>query len=413
MVASGNRVYLGSNCGYPRTLVRALCQRSASLRNVEIVHLLVSGETPYVQPEHRAAFHHVGFFISGNTRRAYAEGRCDYRPMFLSEVPKALEFGSLKVDVVMLAVSTPDESGEMSLGVSVDLSPSAIRSARHVIVEINEKMPRTCGPVTLNLRDVDAIVEADFEMLEHKAKAASEVDHRIAANVRTLIEDGSCLQIGIGHVPDAILSAIGDRNDLGVHSELIGDEIGRLFRSGNITNTRKAIMNGVSIASFTLGTRELYETIDRNPHFQFHGSEFVNDPYVIAQNPNVVAVNGALQIDLTGQVVSDSLGFDAYSGVGGQVDFIRGASRSVGGKPIIALPSTARNGEFSRIVPSINAGSGVTTSRADVHWVATEHGLVNLFGLTLRERCAALIGIADPSFRDELRSEARSVGLES
>ncbi len=402
LVQSGHRVYIHPGCATPEILVQALLERSAELRDVELIHLLTFGNAGYVQPEYEGHFRHNALFIGSNVREAVGAGRADYTPIFLSEIEELFSAGALPLDVVFLQVSPPDEHGYMSLGVGVDCTLTAARCARHVIAEVNHQMPRSLGDSFLHSSQVSAVVETSHPLLELKPEPFSELHRRIAENVASLIPDGATLQMGIGGIPDAVLTCLNDRRDLGIHTEMFSDGVIPLIEAGVINGEKKTLHPRKVVAGFVLGTKRLFDFIHDNPIFEFHPIVYTNDPFIIMRNEKMVAINSALQVDLTGQVCSDSLGARPYSGCGGQVDYIRGAARSRGGKPIIALPSTAKSGAVSRIVPALDPGAGVVTTRADVHYVITEHGIAYLHGKTLRERAEALISIADPRFRDEL-----------
>jgi 4-hydroxybutyrate CoA-transferase len=411
MVVSGNTVYIGSNCSQPQTLTKALYDRREELEDVEIVHLLLSGEAPYANPDCAPHLHHTAYFVAKNTRGGIRDGSVDYVPIFLSEIPQLFYSKQVPVDVAMISVSPPNSKGYVSMGISVDLGFAACKSAKIIIAEVQPEMPYTYGDNKLHVSEIDAFVESKFPILEHKSDEPDEASKGIAKHVSGLIKDGSCLQVGIGRIPDAVLDLLFDKNDLGIHSELIGDGVVDLWENGNITGLCKQIHREKVVTTFALASKRLYEVVDRNPEFEFHPTEMVNDPFIVSQNENVVAINGALQVDLTGQVVSDSIGHSIYSGFGGQVDFIRGAARSKGGKPIIVIPSTAKGGSLSRITGTLTPGAGVVTSRADVHWVITEFGAANLHGMSIRKRAEALIEISHPDFREQLREEARQIGL--
>ena len=410
-VRSGDRVYVGSNCGQPETLCEALVRRADALRAVELVHLIVFGEAPYVRPGLEESFRHAALFVGANTRQAVREHRADYVPVFLSDVPRLFKNGQMPLDVALVSVSPPDAHGFCSLGVSVDIGMAACKRARTVIAEVNPHMPRTLGDSFLHLDEIDVLVAVDRPLPEHDPGAADETSRAIAAHIAKLIEDGSTIQTGIGRLPNAILEAFADKNDLGIHTELFSDGLIAAIERGNVTGRRKTLHPNKVVASFCIGSQNLYRYIDNNPFFEFRPTEYVNDVAVIAQNERMVTINSALEVDLTGQVVSDSIGHEIYSGVGGQVDFVRGAARSVGGKAIIALPSRAKGGSVSRIVATLRPGAGVVTSRADVHYVATEYGVAYLHGKTLRDRALSLIRIAHPDFRDRLLDEAKELGL--
>jgi len=404
-IRSGERVYLGCGAGEPRRLVDALVGRAPTLRDVTIMQALTVGEPTYATPATRESFRVTSFFLNGDLRAAVHEGRADFVPIFLSEVP-GLFRERYPLDWVLVQLSPPDRHGVCTTGVSGDVGLAAIRNGRHVIAEINPRMPRTMGDTAVPLERLDAIVEVDTALPELVPPAPTEVTRRIGEHVAGLIHDGACLQIGIGGIPNEVLARLTDRRHLGIHTEMLTDGIVALWEAGAIDGSRKRVLPGKLVCSFALGTRRLYDFIDDSLLVSVHGAEWVNDPFVIAQNDHVVAVNSALQVDLTGQVDADSFGTDLYSGIGGQVDFIRGAARSRGGRPVIALPSTARDGTVSRIVPVLREGTGVVTSRGDVHWVVTEWGVADLFARGVHERAQALIDIAHPDFRDELRREA-------
>lgn len=402
LVRSGQRVWVHPGSAEPEILVRALLNRASELRGVEILHLMTLGEAEYVKPPYEGHFRHNALFIGLNVREAVAEGRADYTPILLSEIEDLLISGALQPDVALVQLSPPDDHGYMSLGVGVDCTLTAIRTARHVIAEVNHRMPRTLGDTFVHVSKIQAIVETSHPLLELPQQPFTSVHERIAENVASLIPDGSTLQLGIGGTPDAVLAALSNHRGLGVHTEMFSDGVIPLIESGVINGESKTLHPGKVIAGFALGTERLFSFIHNNPIFEFHPIKYTNDPFRIARNANMIAINSALQVDLAGQVCADSLGIRPYSGIGGQVDFVRGAARSKGGKPIIALPSTARSGTISRIVPTLDAGAGVVTSRGDVHYVVTEHGVAYLHGKTVRERAEALIGVADPAFRDGL-----------
>jgi acyl-CoA hydrolase len=405
-VKSGARVWIQSGCGTPSTLVSALVARAPAVRNVEVIHMMTLGSADYTRPEYQGHFRHRGLFLGANVREAVAAGRADYTPIFLSEIEGLFEDGSLPLDVVLMQVSPPDAHGWVSLGTTVDCTLTAARCARVVIAEVNERMPRTHGDTFVHVSRISAIVETSRPLLELCAEPITETHLRVARNVASLIPDGATLQTGIGGIPSAVLQCLGDKRDLGIHTELFSDGVIDLMESGVMNGERKSLHRGKAVAGFVLGTERLFDFIHENPSFEFRPIRYTTDPFVVAQNDRMVAINSALQVDLTGQVCADSLGVKPYSGFGGQLDFIRGAARSRGGVPIIALPSTAMHGNVSRIVPVLEPGAGVVTSRADVHYVVTEHGIAYLHGKTLRERAEALIGIADPRFHGELEDFA-------
>lgn len=408
LVRSGDRLYIGSNCAQPETLCRALCDQANRLSGVEIVHLIVFGDAPYLLPQYAESFRHVAFFVGPNSRAAVSEGRADYMPIFLSEIPRLFATGQMAIDVALVMVSPPDSHGYCSLGVSVDLGLSACRLARHVIAEVNPNMPKTRGDSVLHVSEIDAFVAVDTPIIEHTVPQADHISEAIGRHVAELIDDGATIQTGLGRIPSAILQELRDKNDLGVHTEMFSEPMVQLMRAGNITGRRKTLHPEVVVASFCLGNRDVYDYLNDNPQFYFAPTEYVNDIDVIAQNDRLVAINGAIEVDITGQVVADSIGTHLYSGIGGQVDFVRGAARSKGGKPVITLPSMA--GEKSRVVATISPGAGVVTSRGDVHYIVTEYGVAYLHGKTIRDRALAIIKIAHPSVRDELLADAKRLG---
>jgi acyl-CoA hydrolase len=401
-VQSGMRVYIQPGCAEPETLVEALMKRGPFVHDVEIVHMMTMGAAPYVAPEMAGHFRHNAVFIGGNVREAIADGRADYTPIYLSEIEGLFESGAMPVDVALIQVSPPDSHGFCSFGVGIDTTLTAAKCARYVIAQVNDQMPRTYGDSFIHVNDVDAIVESSRPLCAMQKPVITDLQVAIAKNVATLIEDGSVLQTGIGGIPDAVLPFLMDRKDLGVHSELVSDGVIPLIEAGVLTGARKNFKPRKVIAGFVLGTKQIFDFVDDNPIFEFHPTAYTNDPVFIARNDKMVAINSALQVDLTGQVCSDSIGNRFYSGIGGQVDFLRGASRSKGGKPIIAISSTAKSGTISRIVPMLDPGAGVVTSRGLVRYVVTEYGVAFLHGKCIRERAKALIEIAHPKFRDEL-----------
>ena len=402
VVRSGMRVYIQPGCAEPETLVEALLKRAPSVRDIEVVHLLTLGCADYVKPEMEGHFRHNAIFIGANVREAVNDGRADYTPVYLSEVEELFESGAMPLDVALIQVSPPDRHGFCSFGVGVDTTLTAAKCARYVIAQVNDQMPRTYGDSFIHLNQIDTFVESSRPLCELSEPEISDLHMAIAKNVASLIEDGAVLQTGIGGIPDAVLRFLMDRKDLGVHTELVSDGVIPLIKAGVITGSRKNFKPRKIILGFVLGTKKLFEFVDNNPIFEFHPSAYTNDPIRIARNDKMVAVNSALQIDLTGQVCSDSVGTYFYSGIGGQVDFLRGASHAKGGKPIIALPSTAKRGAISRIVPMLEPGAGVVTSRGLIRYVVTEYGVAYLHGKSIRERAKALIEVAHPKFRKEL-----------
>jgi 4-hydroxybutyrate CoA-transferase len=401
-VQSGMRVYIQPGCAEPETLVEALLKRAPFVHNVEVVHLLTLGNADYVKPEMEGHFRHNAIFIGGNVRDAVNDGRADYTPVHLSEVEQLFESGSMPLDVALIQVSPPDSHGFCSFGVGVDTTLTAAKCAKYVVAQVNDQMPRTYGDSFIHVSRIQSFVESSRPLCELPKPEITEMHVAIARNVAGLIEDGAVLQTGIGGIPDAVLPFLMDRKDLGVHTELVSDSVIPLIEAGVITGNRKNYKPRKIIVGFVLGSKELFDFVDNNPIFEFHPNSYTNDPTLIARNDNMVAINSALQIDLTGQVCSDSIGNYFYSGIGGQVDFLRGATRSKGGKPIIALPSTARGGKISRITPMLSPGAGVVTSRGLIRYVVTEYGVAYLHGKSIRERAKALIEIAHPMFRDEL-----------
>jgi len=406
-IQSGMRVYVHPGCAKPEMLVDAMVRRGQQLENVEVIHLLTMGNADYVQPNMTGHFRHRSVFAGANVRDAINEGRADHVPIFLSEIPYLFIDNILPVDVALIHVSAPDEHGFCSFGVGIECTKPAAEHSKFVIAEVNENMPRTLGDSFIHVNKIDYIVKSDRPILELPRVRMNDENKKIGENVASLIEDGSTLQMGIGGIPDAVLFFLQNKKDLGIHTEMFSDGVLELIDKGVINNEKKTLHQGKSISSFVLGSKVLYDYIDNNPLFEFHPSHYVNDPFVISKNDKMVAINSAIQVDLTGQVCSDSMGFNIYSGIGGQVDFIRGAARSKGGKPIIALPSTAKKGEVSRIVMHLDEGAGVVTSRGDVHYVVTEFGVAFLHGKSIRERAQALIKIAHPKFKDQLVMDAR------
>ncbi len=408
-IRRGQRVFIGSGAAEPTALVAALAERADHLADNQLIHIRSLGVAPYTQSKFSDRFRYNTFFIGDNVRGAVSEGRADYTPIFLSEVPQLFRTGKAPVDVALIQVTPPDEHGFCSLGVSVDIVKAAADTARLLVAEINPRMPRTLGDSFLHISRADMLVENEAPIAEFQLAPPDDVARRIGRHIAELVEDGSTLQMGIGTIPDSVLFELLHHRDLGVHSEMVSDGIIELIEKGVINGTRKSLHRGKVVTSFALGTQRLYDFIDDNPLFEFYPNEYSNDPFVIARNTRMVAINAALEVDLTGQVCSDSLGTYFYSGIGGQVDFIRGAARSEGGKPIIALPSTALidGRQVSRIVSMLKPGAGVVTSRGDVHYVVTEYGAVDLHGKSIRERALALIHIAHPEFREELMQAAR------
>jgi 4-hydroxybutyrate CoA-transferase len=406
VLRSGQRVFIHMAAGAPQALIEAMCQRVLTLHGVEILHCINLGPAPYCEPQYAPHCRHNAIFIAANTRKAVQAGRADSIPVFLHEVEGLFTNGVLPLDVALIQVSPPDSSGHMSLGAAVDISLGAARSARHVIAQVNPRVPRTFGDSFLTAREVEAIVEEERPLPELDQGEITQTHIEIARHVAALVPDEATLQIGVGGIPDAVLAQLKGRRDLGVHTEMFSDGLMSLIECGAITNARKTLHPHKIVASFAMGSRALYEFIHDNPIFEFLPSNYVNFPPVIASNRRMVAVNSALEVDLGGQVCADSIGSVPFSGIGGQVDFVRGAAHSPEGAAVIALPSTAKDGTVSRIVPRLKPGAGVVTSRGDVRWVVTEFGAVNLLGRSLRQRAELLIGIAHPAFRSELEHAA-------
>ena len=405
-VHPGQRVFVGTGCGQPQELVRALVARSGDLADIEIVHLLTLGDAPYADMALTANFSVNSFFIASNVRDIIQKGMGDYTPIFLSDIPNLIRSGQLPIDVALIQVTPPDDKGMCSLGVAVDIVKSAAQNSRLVIAEVNPQMPRTLGDSLLHVHGIDYLVPVDAPIIEVPPPVPSEAVRGIGENIAALIEDGSTIELGIGEIPQSVLEFLNDKKDLGIHTEMFTDSIIDLVESGVINGQKKTLDRGQFVASFAVGTRKLYDYIDNNPVFAFYPTEYVNDPFTISRHHKMVAINVALEVDLTGQVCADSIGTRFYSGIGGQLDFNRGAARSQGGKPIIALPSTAKKGTVSRIVCHLQPGAGVVTTRGDVHYVVTEYGVAYLHGKNVQERSLALISIAHPDFREDLLKEA-------
>lgn len=406
LLTHGQRVVIGSGAAVPLQLVEALGRRAPSVRGVEVCQLLTLGPAPYLGPSFATHIRHNAFFIGANVREAVQCGDADFTPAFLSEIPR-LFATTMPVDVALIQVSPPDRHGLCSLGVSVDIVKAAVQSARFVVAEVNPRMPRTHGDGFLPTTHITRFVEVDHPLAELPCDPLGPVEQAIGRHVASLIEDGDTLQMGIGGIPNAVLDALGSHRDLGVHTEMFSDGVVGLVQKGVITNARKTLHPGKLVTSFVMGTRKVYDFVDDNPLVEMHPSDYVNDPFVIAKHRGMVAINSALAIDLTGQVCADSLGPKFFSGVGGQVDFIRGASRAEKGRSVIALPATAKNGTLSRIGVELAAGSGVTTTRNDVDFVVTEFGIAHLRGRTIRDRVTALVAVAAPAFREGLLEGAK------
>ncbi|MEM1885781.1 MAG: acetyl-CoA hydrolase/transferase C-terminal domain-containing protein, partial [Candidatus Jordarchaeales archaeon] len=404
-------MFVGSACGEPQYLVRGLVEKASHLSDNEILHLYTLGVAPYAESKYSDRFRLNTFFVGATTREAVADGRADYTPVFLSELPKMISKGMVPIDVALIQVTPPDDHGFCSLGVSVEITKTAAKIAKLVIAQVNRYMPRTMGDSFLHVSEIDVFVKHDEPILEVPPPERDIVSDRIARYVAELVEDGSTLQIGIGTIPDAVLGALTDKKDLGVHTELLTEGIVDLVEEGVITCAKKTLHRGKIVASFAMGTRRLYDFIDNNPMIEFYEADYVNDPFIISQNEKMVAINQALEIDLTGQVCADSIGYRFYSGLGGQADFVRGAIRSKGGKAITVIPSTAKEGEISRIKSVLSEGAGVVLTRGDVDYVVTEYGVAWLRGKNIRERALSLISIAHPRFRNELLGWAKEKRL--
>jgi 4-hydroxybutyrate CoA-transferase len=408
-IKSGDRVFLTGNCSTPQTILAALVDYAPNLHDVEITQALTVGPADYVAPEMEGHLRVNTMFISANIRKAVQEGRADFTPVLLSEFTLLFKKGYLPLDVALIHVSPPDNYGFCSFGTEVGLTKTPAESARMIIAEVNQQMPRTLGDSFIHISKIDYLVPVDYPLPEMamSGEGPSEIIETIAGYIAELIPDGATMQMGIGAIPDAVLKYLYDKKDLGVHTELFSDGVIDLVEAGVLTNARKTLHPGKIIAGFILGTQRLYKWVDDNPLIELHPTEYVNDPFVIAQNYRQVAINSAIEVDLTGQVCADSIGPKLYSGVGGQLDFIYGASRSNGGVPIIALPSTAK--QYSRIVATLKPGAGVVTTRNHVRYVVTEYGIADLYGKTIRQRAKALINIAHPQFRDELTRQAKEL----
>lgn len=403
-IKSGDRVVLAHSIGEPQTLVKAMVENYKAYEDVEICHLLALGPCEYTKPEMKGHFRHNSLFAGPSARAALAENRADFTPAFFYEAPRFFREGYLPVDVAMITVSPPDKHGYCTYGVSTDYTKAAAECAKIVLAQVNKNMPRTFGDTTIHLEDIDFAVEADDELYGVKPITLTEVEERIGANCASLIQDGACLQLGIGGIPDAVLHYLDEKNDMGIHSEMLSDGILKLIKKGNINNLKKQIHRGKSTVTFLNGSKALYDYVDDNPSVEFYPVDYVNDPHVISQNNNVASVNSALSVDLMGQVVADNISqYKPISGAGGFVDFVRGATASQGGISIIAMPSTAAGGKASRIVPEFDAGRPITLTRFESFYIVTEFGIAQMRGRHLRDRARALIEISHPDFRDEMK----------
>ncbi|RMG64501.1 MAG: GNAT family N-acetyltransferase [Calditrichaeota bacterium] len=406
-VSAGHRIFIGSGAAEPQQLVAALTRRAREIGDAEIVHILTLGKAPYADPAVAPFFRPNAFFVGPNVRRAVDTGKADYTPVHLSDIPRLFRRGRIPLDVAFVQVAPPDEHGYCSLGVSVDIVKTAIEVAETVVAEVNPRMPRTLGDSFVHLNQLDFLVEVEYDLPESLPAAPDETALEIGRQVASLVENGSTLQIGIGSLPHAVLTCLREKKDLGIHSEMISDGVIELIDRGVITGRNKSLFPGKVVCSFCLGSRQLYRYVDNNPFFEFRPVEFTNNLLNIARNRQMVAINAALEVDLTGQVCAEGLGYRFYSGLGGQVDFTRGAALAEQGKPIIVLPSTARNGTVSRIVPGLRAGAGISINRGDIHYVVTEYGVADLWGKSIRQRALALISIAHPRFREQLLEQAK------
>ena len=409
-IRRGARIFIGSACGEPQLLVKTLIEVASDLADTEVIHFLDLGIEPYTDEKFTGSFRHNALFIGASSRAAIREGRADYTPVFLSEIPLLMQRGSMPVDVALITASPPDTNGYVSLGISVDITKTAAEVADYVVAEVNPNMPRTLGDSFLHVSEIDAFVENDVPLLEFVQKPSGDIAKAIGEQIADLIENEATIQTGVGRIPSAMMHYLAGKRDLGIHTETFTDDIIDLVEAGVVTCRKKTLHPGKIVASFCMGTRRLYDYVNNNPLFEFRPCQYVNDPYVIAQNDKMVSINSALTIDITGQVCSDSIGFTFYSGIGGQVDFVRGASLSRRGKSIMVLPSTTDDGKKSRIVAFHEPGSGIVVTRGSIHYVVTEFGVAYVHGKSIRDRAMALISIAHPKFRDELLEAAKEQG---
>ena len=407
VVKSNDRIFLSGNAATPLLLTEALAKCAQELLNVEVNHILLFGDDSLSKPEMNKHFRHNSFFVGPGDRKSIADGISDYVPIHLSQIPSLFCDEYIPLDVALIHVSPPDAHGFMSFGVECAASKAAAENAKIVIAQVNECMPRTLGDVFIHVSRVNKIVECSIPIMELQPTTASDIEAKIADFITQIIEDGATLQLGIGGIPDAVLARIEGKQNLGIHTEMISDGVVEAIEKGIITSQKKTLHTGKVVATFVMGTKKLYDYVHNNPLFEIHPCDYTNNPFIIAQNDKMVAINSCIEVDITGQICSDSIGTKIYSGFGGQVDFVRGAAHSKGGKPIIALPSTTKNGTVSRIVPQLKPGAGVVTSRADVHYVVTEYGIASLHGKNLHQRAEALIAIAHPSFRQMLEDYLR------
>jgi acyl-CoA hydrolase len=401
IIKSNDRVYIQMGAAAPQTLIKAMSARHEELRNVEVCQLHTEGVAPYADPALRESFHVNSFFIGGNVRHTLAAGNGSYTPVFLSELPLLFKNGVVPLDIALIQVSPPDKHGYCSLGVTVAATLAAIDAAKHVIAQVNPQMPRTHGAGIIHISELDTFVEVDEPILEHKITEPSEIEQRIGDHIANLIEDKSTLQMGVGNIPNAVLSRLGNHKNLGLHTEMFSDGVIDLILKDVINGNYKGVNPGRALATFLMGTKRLYDYVDDNPFVEMREADYTNDIQIIRRNPKMVAINSAIEVDVTGQVCADSIGTRMFSGVGGQMDFIRGASLSQGGKAIIAMPATTHKG-ISKIVPFLKPGSGVVTTRAHTHYVVTEYGVANVYGKTIEQRVKALANIAHPDFREQI-----------
>lgn len=401
IINSNSRIYIQAAAAMPQVLVNAMSERHEELKGVEVCHLHIEGKTPYASPKYKDSFHVNSFFIGKNVRHTIKSGNGSYTPVFLSEVPLLFKRNILPLDVALIHVSTPDKHGYCSLGVSVEATLAAISNAKHVIAQVNPQMPRVHGEGIIHVSEIDTLVDVDMPIFEHHMPTSTEIENKIGDYVAELIEDGSTLQMGIGNIPNAVLARLHNHKNLGLHTEMFSDGVIDLILNDVINGNFKGINQGRALATFLVGSKRLYNYVDDNPFIEMRACDYVNDTANIKLNPKMVAINSAIEVDVTGQICADSIGTNMYSGVGGQMDFIRGASLSKGGKAIIALPSQTKKGQ-SKIVPYLKHGAGVVTTRAHAHYIVTEYGVANLFGKTIKQRVAALVNIAHPNHREEL-----------
>lgn len=410
IIKNGDRVYIHAAAAAPQVLIEAMSARHSELRNVEVCHLHTEGKAAYANPKYKDSFHVNSFFIGKNVRHTLAAGNGSYTPVFLSELPNLFKQNIVPIDVALIQVSPPDKHGYCSLGVSVEATLAAIDSAKYVIAQVNPKMPRIHGDGIIHISELDAAVEHEEEIPELILSTPNDIENKIAKHISGIIDDGSTLQMGIGNIPNAVLSRLTNHKNLGLHTEMFSDGVIDLILNDVIDCNSKGINNGRAMATFLMGSKKLYDYVDDNPFIELRASDYVNDVAVIRQNEKMVAINSAIEIDLTGQVCADSIGSKMYSGVGGQMDFIRGASLSNGGRAIIALPSQTNKG-VSRIVPYLKRGAGIVTTRAHIHHVVTEYGIADLYGKTIKQRIKALVNIAHPDHQEAIEKEYFEAGI--